>query len=587
MTGTLIGKRLNDRYQIIDRIGLGGMAEVYLANDLNLGRNVAVKVMLPQYASDATFTRRFKQEAASAARLSSPYIVSIFDWGLDGDLYYIVMELVRGSDLKTGIIERGAINQRKVAEIGSQVCQALSVAHENGIIHRDIKPQNIMVQPDGNIKVMDFGIARAKNAALTQTSTVLGTAHYISPEQAQGKELTESSDIYSLGVVLYEAATGHLPFDGPDAVSVALKQVSEQPQPPRMVNPAIDPALENIIMCAMSKNPAQRFATAGEMRKALLDFLAGRPVATPLAFGAAETAVVGGVAPIAPLADGTQVMPMGAVTPTNPTTATTNYLNNDESDASTKKGKGKIAAAIGAVVALIAVIAFAMTMITGGGGVAVPQVTGMTQEKAEKMIVEAGFKVGEVESSPSDTVKEGLVISQDPESGLKRDKGSTINIVVSAGVEQVEVPDLKNMTADQAVAELEKLGLSAIKGTAEYSDKIAKNHVCGQSPAAGQAVAKGTAVEYVLSLGQELNEVPSVLGFYESSAKQKLEAAGFKVKSVSDYSDEEEGMCYWQEPNEGKLKPGSTVTIGISLGPKPAPEPEPEPEPEPQPDPDP
>ena len=585
MTGPLIGKTLNDRYSIVDRIGLGGMAEVYLAQDLNLGRNVAIKVMLPQYASDPTFTRRFKQEAASAARLSSPYIVSIYDWGLDGDLYYIVMELVRGSDLKTGILERGAINQRKVAEIGSQVCQALSVAHENGIIHRDIKPQNIMVQPDGNIKVMDFGIARAKNAALTQTSTVLGTAHYISPEQAQGKELTESSDIYSLGVVLYEAATGQLPFDGPDAVSVALKQVSELPQPPRAVNPAVDPALESIILCAMSKNPAQRFATATEMRKALLDFLAGRPVATPLAFGAAETAVVGSVVPpIAPLSDSTQVMPVSPVAPTDPSTATTNYLNKDESDASSKKGKGaKIAGAIGAVAALVAIVAFAMTMVFGGGGIAVPQVTGMTQEKAEKIIVEAGFTVGEIEEAPSDTVKEGLVISQDPESGLKRDKETPINLVVSSGIEQVEVPDLRNLTADQALSELESLGLTAIKGTAEYSDNIAKNHICGQSPASGTKVAKGTAVEYVLSLGQETSDVPNVVGYYETSAKQKLEAAGFKVEVVYDYDDSDEGACYWQQPAEGKLKPGSTVTIGISKGPKPAPEPEPTPEPEPDP----
>ena len=278
MAGSMIGRTFNNRYKLIERVGLGGMAEVYRAEDSVLGRTVAVKVMLPQYAADPTFTKRFRQEAASAANLQSPYIVSIYDWGLDGETYYIVMEFLRGTDLKTAIKERGAINQRKAAEIGSQVAQALSVAHAGGIIHRDIKPQNIMIQPDGNIKVMDFGIARAGDAGLSQTATVLGTAHYVSPEQAQGKELTGASDIYSLGVVLYEATTGKLPFDGQDAVSVAVKQVNEIPVPPSSINPNIDPALEAIIMKAMEKDPERRFKDASEMRHILNDYLAGRPV---------------------------------------------------------------------------------------------------------------------------------------------------------------------------------------------------------------------------------------------------------------------------------------------------------------------
>ena len=196
MNGNMIGRVFNNRYQLTERIGIGGMAEVYRAQDRVLGRLVAVKVMLPQYASDPEFTQRFRQEAAAAANLQSPYIVNVYDWGQDEGIHYMVMEYVRGSDLKTAITQRGAINQRKVAEIGAQVCKALSVAHNQDIIHRDIKPQNIMVQPDGNVKVMDFGIARAKNSMKQQTSAVLGTAHYISPEQAQGKQLTPASDIY-------------------------------------------------------------------------------------------------------------------------------------------------------------------------------------------------------------------------------------------------------------------------------------------------------------------------------------------------------------------------------------------------------
>ena len=310
----MTGRIFNNRYQITERIGIGGMAEVYQAQDNVLGRRVAVKVMLPQYASDAAFAQRFRQEAASAANLQSPYIVNVYDWGQDDGTYFIVMEYIRGTDLKTGIVQRGALNQRKVAEIGSQVCQALSVAHNQDIIHRDIKPQNIMVQPDGNVKVMDFGIARAKNSVNAKTSTVLGTAHYISPEQAQGKELTAASDIYSLGVVLFEAATGKLPFDGPDAISVAMKQVNEEPPLPSDFNPDIDPGLESIIVKAMQKNPADRFATANDMRLALNDFLAGRPVklagaSVPGGFTSAQTRVMSPIEGGAAGADSTMVMP--------------------------------------------------------------------------------------------------------------------------------------------------------------------------------------------------------------------------------------------------------------------------------------
>ena len=213
---------LGGRYTVQDRIGTGGMAIVYRGLDEVLGRTVAIKTMLPQYAADPSFAARFKQEAQAAAALQSPYIVSVYDWGKDGDTYYIVMEYLRGTDLKSGIRKHGALDSKKVAQIGSQIAQALSVAHRHDIIHRDIKPQNIMVQPDGNIKVMDFGIARAKNSHLTTDNSVLGTAHYVSPEQTQGKELGPTTDIYSLGIVMYEAATGRVPFDGDDAISVAL-----------------------------------------------------------------------------------------------------------------------------------------------------------------------------------------------------------------------------------------------------------------------------------------------------------------------------------------------------------------------------
>ncbi len=442
MTGNMIGRVFNNRYQITERIGIGGMAEVYRAQDNVLGRLVAVKVMLPQYAADESFTQRFKQEAASAANLQSPYIVNVYDWGQDEGTYYIVMEYVRGSDLKTAINQRGAINQRKVAEIGSQVCQALSVAHGLDIIHRDIKPQNIMVQPDGNVKVMDFGIARAKNSTKEQTSSVLGTAHYISPEQAQGKELTAASDIYSLGIVLYESATGKLPFDGPDAVSVAMKQVQDEPVPPRELNPEIDPSLEAIILKAMSKNPMERFATAKDMRSALNDYLAGRPVALGAGFTGAQTQIMGGVPNIGPMPDGTAVMPaVGGANQHGGSSQNHSYMS--DNTAPKKKGKkvAAVVAAVAAVVALIAIAAFALGGNSGSGEqIEVPDVTGQTLDQAKSAIQSAGFKVGNVTQSYSDSVDSGKVISQDPAAKAKKAKGSTINLTVSQGSHRSPCP---------------------------------------------------------------------------------------------------------------------------------------------------
>ena len=593
MTGNMIGRVFSNRYQITERIGVGGMAEVYLAQDNVLGRIVAVKVMLPQYAADENFAKRFKQEAASAANLSSPYIVNVYDWGHDEGTYYIVMEYVRGSDLKTAINERGAINQRKVAEIGSQVCQALSVAHKQDIIHRDIKPQNIMVQPDGNVKVMDFGIARAKNSTMDKTASVLGTAHYISPEQAQGKDLTAASDIYSLGVVMYEAATGKLPFDGPDAVSVAMKQVQETPLPPHEVKPDIDPTLEAIILKAMAKNPAERFATAQDMRQILNDFLAGRPVNLG-GFTGAQTAVIGGMsgaptqmiggvanaqtqmiggAGMAAAGTGaTTVMPAaGAKGASYGGAASTSYRADSDSNGPSKKTIGIIVAVV-AVIAVAAIAAFAIFGGGSGSGSPVPDVKGKSLEQATQMLDEAGFKVGNVSSRSDDSVEEGSVISQDPAAGTKREEGSRINLVVSSGSSAVSVPDLSNMTADQARSALEKAGLKATAGTAEYSDSVEKDRVARQEPSAGSSVPKNSVVTYYLSLGKEGTEVPNVVGSSEGSATTTLSNAGFNVTSEQAYSDSvPQGQVISQTPNGGELaKDGATVHLVVSAGPDPA-----------------
>lgn len=620
----MVGRTLNGRYKLTERIGVGGMAEVYAAQDNVLGRTVAVKVMLPQLAADEDFTQRFRQEAAAAANLQSPYIVNIYDWGQDDGTYYIVMEFVRGSDLKTGIKQRGFIHPRKVAEIGAQVCQALSVAHNLDIIHCDIKPQNIMVQPDGNVKVMDFGIARAKNSLKDQGSSVLGTAHYISPEQAQGKELTAASDIYSLGIVLYEAATGKLPFDGEDAISVALKQVKETAPAPHEVKPDIDPMLEAIILKAMEKDPRARFATANDMRMALNDYLSGRKnsfsfsdsnqtalINSPSA--GAETAILAGGATAIMGAGATSVMGAGATSvmtddaergkrslsgttvipggsgrrvPENNATVkpVSTAIQNDgfppikrkkdkseETEPANPKNKKKILAIAGAVLVALLVV-FGCVFALGNKGEKVPDVTGMTLEKATAAIEEAGFQVGTTDKVYKEDIEKNTVISQDPKANTKHKKGTRINLVLSLGEEVIIVPDLTNMTASEAQEELEKYGLKAEAGEARYSDKIEKGKILSQDPKPQSEAKRGDTVTYVLSLGSEKVTVPEVYGYYQDDAESMLTDAGFKVSIETQFSDDTEaGYVIDQTPaGSEKASKGSTVTIYVSEGPDPS-----------------
>lgn len=561
----VIGRVFNERYKITERIGIGGMAEVYKAQDQVLGRTVAVKVMLPQYAADPEFTARFKQEAASAANLQSPYIVNVYDWGQDGGTYFIVMEYVRGTDLKTAVQQRGAINQRKVAEIGSQVCQALSVAHGQDIMHRDIKPQNIMVQPDGNVKVMDFGIARAKNSVKAKTSSVLGTAHYISPEQAQGKELDGASDMYSLGCVLYEAATGQLPFDGPDAVSVAMRQVNEAPLPPSQVKPDISPDLEAIIMKAMEKNPANRFQTVRDMKHALDDFLMGRPLNLAGASAAsAPTSVMGAAPAVMGVEGGTAVMQ--PLTPGNsgPMQQATNFRMDDDSEK--KSRKKTVGIVVGLIAGIIVIAAVAMALL-GGGEAKVPNVVGQTQDSAVQAIEAAGYVVGDVTEEYSADVVAGRVCKQDPGADSALEKGGKVNIVISKGVEKGSIPDLSGMTAEQAEKAIKDAGYTPQYAGNEASEADADT-VSKQDPAAGKEADKGTTVKYWISTGPEDIEVPNVVGYDQASAKSTLEKAGFTVSvATGGYSDEyAEGEVMSQTPNGGKLGKGETVTITVSKG---------------------
>jgi beta-lactam-binding protein with PASTA domain len=559
------------------------MAEVYKAQDEVLGRVDAVKVLLPQYATDPTFARRFRQEAQAAANLSSPYIVSIYDWGLDGETYYIVMEYVRGVDLKTAITQRGAIDQRKVAQIASQVCSGLAVAHDNDVIHRDIKPQNVMIQPDGNIKIMDFGVARAGNSTMTQTGSVLGTANYVSPEQAQGKVPGAASDLYSLGIMMYEAVTGRLPFEGSDAISVALKQVNEIPEPLSVHNPQISPDFEAIIMKALEKDPAKRFASADEMRGALNNFLNGKPVriAGVTGMGAAATQV---------LPDGTKTKVLGPDASTTAVMPVSSYgqgggkggVKTPDKDKKKLSGKKRALIAIITVVA-IAAIAAGVYFFMGGNSLAqVPNVVGETKESAKSIIEEAGFVVGTEKEEYSDTVEEGLVMRQSPKANSELAKGKTIDLVYSKGPkppDQVKVPDLRNLTAEEAEKALSDKNLHGRAGDAVYDDEIEAGKVVKQDPAAGETVDEGSTITFYISLGPEpvtSVTVPSVIGDSESGAAWDLEQYGLYPDYYYVYSDTASaGVVIDQYPGAGaEVSPGSYIQVTVSQGPEPTPEPD-------------
>lgn len=543
---------------------MGGMAEVYKATDSTLGRTVAVKVMLPQYASDPNFAARFRQEAQAAANLSSPYIVNIYDWGRDGDSYYIVMEYVRGTDLKTAIQQRGNIHPRKVAEIGSQVCSALSVAHGYDIIHRDIKSANIMVQGDGNVKVMDFGIAQAGHPGMTQDSSVLGTAHYVSPEQAQGKKLTPASDLYSLGIVLYEAATGQLPFDGADVVSVAMKQVSDLPVPPRQINPNIDPQFEAIIMTALEKNPDDRFATAKEMQRAIDDYLSGRASAETQVLNPGYAAAGVGAYGV----DQTTVMP----TPGQTTIMPGGGRGGMQQPPRNSNTKRNVIIAIIAII-LIAGIGFFVANgagLFGGGSVTVPNLQGQTEQEARKSLNTVGLKVGKIKLDISETVEKGKVISQTPTANSHVEPGSTVDLVISSGKTSgnlVTVPNLTGLTASEAEQQLAALGLVG-SSKEEYSDSIEAGKVSAQDPVVNSQIEAGSTVNYVISKGKRTSGVDNYLGDSVSVARAGLQASGFRVQvQEAEDSTVSAGTVIGQIPDSGNLEPGSTVVLIVAKAP--------------------
>ena len=547
------GQIFGGHYEIIGKIGQGGMSTVWKARDTRLNRIDAIKIMSPQYAGDSTFTMRFKQEAQTAANIRSPYIVDIYDWNRQGDSYFIAMEFLEGNDLKQIIKHYGAIDTKRVARIAMQVCSALAAAHRREIIHRDIKPQNIMVLKDGNIKVMDFGIAQPKNSHLTQDNAVLGTAHYVSPEQARGQQLGPTTDIYSLGVVMYEACTGRLPFEGDDAISVAMKQISEQPVPPSQINPNVDPAFESIVLKCMSKSPNDRYQTADELRTDLDAYMRGNVQ------GMESTQR------IETIGEPTKMMNRPQMTQDGQQD-NNGYDPEAEEAEEKKKRRIIIGSVIGGIVALVAIIAAVVAFGAGTPQISVPNVVGQVQEEAIKQLTDAGLTVNEdeIKQEHSDE-EEGTVIDQDPDEGTMVDNGTEVTLTVSSGPEMVKVPDLVGKSADVAAKLLEDAGLKG-EINQEYDPNTPDGNVISQQPNKDTEVESGSSVKYTISLGTETADVPEVGGKDADDAEAELRSAGFDVKRVEDTSDSvPEGNVISQDVT-GRRPVGSTVTITVSSG---------------------
>ncbi|MBN1290099.1 MAG: Stk1 family PASTA domain-containing Ser/Thr kinase [Actinobacteria bacterium] len=532
----MIGKVLNNRYELRALIGSGGMADVYRASDNLLGRPVAVKILHPQYAKDPIFIERFRQEAQAAANLNQPNIVNVYDWGIEGDIYFLVMEYVEGRDLKDIILEGGPLLPERTVEIALAICSALDAAHAQGIVHRDIKPQNIIITKDNQVKVMDFGIARAPGgAAMTQTGTIMGTAQYISPEQAQGRPADPRSDLYSIGIVLYEMLTGKTPFDGENPVAIAYKQVREDPLPPSMTNPDISPELEAVVMKSLSKNPENRYQSALEMRSDLERCLEGAPVnATPIL--PAEESGAG---------------------------ATRTYPAAGRGSIS----KAWIYIAVAVFMALVMGIGV-WAIVRGSGGVEVPNVVGMTVEEAEQLLEQDGFKM-EIAKQVIDAEQEpGTVISQDPQAGDSMNKGGTVKVVASKTPDLASVPDCRGMSQSEAEAQLLAAGFELGEVTEAYSQSVEKGLVASQSPEAGLQAARETPVNLVISKGPEMVSVPGVTGLTQEEATAQLQEKGLTAEIQEEESGETEGTVIGQNPAEGTSVPkGSTVVITVAAKP--------------------
>ena len=583
-------KILAGRYELIEKIGDGGMAVVYKAKDRLLNRFVAIKILKPEFIKDPKFIDSFRRESQAAAGLSHPNIVSVFDVGKEGNIYYIVMEVLEGDTLSDIIRRDGPLDEMRAIDIAKQIAQALSSAHKKNIIHRDVKPHNILMSEDGTAKIADFGIAKAVNSGtiVNNTSTVMGSVHYLSPEQARGGYVDARSDIYSLGIVLYEMLTGSVPFDGDNPVSVAMMHMNEAVQPPSRINPAVSPALDKVVLKATAKHQPDRYKSADEMYEALVQ-AENSIVSERSGMGLREFYAIprdggsgrqdgsydnyGGYGGF----DDDEEEEEKSLLAGKLRRKKKDKTKNKDAAGKERKKSSKKRKILPVVLALICAIPLSILLLNVFGGsdktVKIPDVLGMTEEEAAAELEKAGLEYTLGTPVISDEYEAGEVVSTDPDVGREVKKGYKVRLILSKGSdsESVKTPNTVGKKLDEAKELLEKFDLKC--GSVKYDEDsdLPDGTVISQDPEAGEEVETGTSVNLVVSRAAENTEVPDVRGLSQSAAKEKLEENGFELGKVStEYSDDvEEGLVISQSPKAGSEEAeGTSVDIVISKGPE-------------------
>lgn len=559
----MVQRILDQRYELEELIGGGGMADVYKAKDCLLNRPVAVKILHEEFKQDKEFIDKFQREAQAAARLSHPNIVNIYDVGVaDGD-HYIVMEYVPGRTLKDRIRQEGHLSVSESLRVAREIAEALAHAHANNLVHCDIKPHNILMMADGHAKVADFGIARAvTESTMTYSGNVIGSVHYFSPEQAKGTMITPKSDVYSLGVVLYEMLTGKLPFTGDNPVSIAVKHLQEEPVPVRQIDPSIPPVVEAIVSKAMSKDPAMRPTSAElvqDISQAERMLMAGAQQAAPMMSQMAQDPDATQVLP--------RVQPVQQPIPSRRAPQDEAYEEDEpEKEKSIFKSKKFIA---GLLVVLLAGFFVGAFMSYGKfwstAEVTVPDVTGKQMTLARQILEDKKLRVNVAETYNAD-VPAGQVVSQNPTAGSKVKEQRLVTIYVSKGGEEIEMPDLTGLSKSDAEAQLKKMGLKLGSVYEKYSNEEAGT-VIKQDPKAGTKISRGQTVDITVSKGKQSHKVsvPDVTGVSLDAAKATLQSHGLKVGSVSKQeSRQAAGTVVSQSPASGEVEEGSSISLVIA-----------------------